>query len=276
MSSQSTSRDEHLLPIPGSPSPLRTWLFDAKTSDDETSSYTSFLNRLSKSSTTSTKPGSESEYIITAESEPDCDSLSPTRCSTPCPILNREGESQNEGAANYSGPTRPNSPISDLGPELSTCEANPQPLRTEVDIALCHKIRGLKHFAHWPYRQIATATGVALSTVYRIAHPPYTPTRNRIRGRHSTLRTPNREKLISLATASAENRRKPYTEIARMAGLNACDRTLRRTMSSAGYHRRVTGKKPFLSNKTRVVGIPTSPSFSKFSFFLFFFLFTYY
>ena len=56
-----------------------------------------------------------------------------------------------------------------------------------------------------------------------------------------------------------------------MAGLNACDRTLRRTMSSAGYHHHVARKKPFLSNKTRVVGIPTSPSFSKFSFFLFFF-----
>ena len=175
MSSQSTSRDEHLLPVPGSWSPLRTWLFDAETSNDETSSYISFLNWPSTSSTISTKPVSESEYTITADSEPDCDSLSPTCCSTPCLIPNGVGESQNEDAANYSGLSRPKSFISDLGPELSTFKANPQPLRTEVDIALCHKIRGFKNFAHWPYRQIATATGVALSTVYRIAHLPHTP-----------------------------------------------------------------------------------------------------
>ena len=41
-------------------------------------------------------------------------------------------------------------------------------------------------------------------------------------------------------------------------------------MSSAGCHRCVARKKPFLSNETRVVGIPTSPSFSKFSSPLFF------
>jgi len=270
MSSQSTSRDEHLLPVPGSPSPLRTWLFDAETSDDETSSYISFPNRPLTASTTSTKPCSESEYIIAADSEPDCNLQSPTRCSTPCPIFNRDGKTQVEGGADSSSTSHPNSPISDLGPEPSSLETNPQPLRTEVDVGLCHKIRGLKHFAHWPYRQIATATGVALSTVYRIAHPPHTPTRNSVRGRHSILRTPNRQKLITLATASAENRRKPYAEIARMAGLNACDRTLRRTMSSAGYHRRVARKKPFLSIKTRAVGNPKSPSLCIFfTFFLY-------
>ena len=89
--------------------------------------------------------------------------------------------------------------------------------------------------------------------MYQIAHPPLTPIRNNIRGRHSILRTPQREKLITLATASAVNRRKPYSEIAEMAGLSVCDRTLRRTMASSGYHRRVARKKPFLSAKTRQV-----------------------
>ena len=256
MSSQSTTQDEPLLPVPGTPSPLRTWLFDAETSDDDDTSCIIYPNHPSTSSTTSTKPGSESEYIIAADAEPDDDSLSPTRYSTPCPIPNIEGNSQDP--TNSSGTTRPNSPVSDLGPEPRTLETNHQPLRTEVDIALCHKIRALKHFAHWSYRQISTATGVALSTVYRIAHPPTTPTHNRVRGRHSILRTPNRQKLISLATASAVNRHKPYTEIARMAGLNACERTLRRTMASAGYHRRVARKKPFLSAKTRAVSFLVS------------------
>jgi len=253
MSSQSTSRDEHLLPVPGSPSSLHTWLFDAETSDDD-SSIISFPNRASTSSTsstsstTSTKPGSDSEYIIVGDSEPDYDPLSPTRYSTPSPILNTEEQSEN--SVNSSHTSRPNTPVSYLGPEPSTLETNPQPLRTEVDIAICHKIRGLKHIARWPYRQIATATGVALSIVYRIAHPPFTPTRNGVRGRHSILRTPNRQKLISLVTTLAANRPKPYTKIARMAGLNACERTLSGTMSSTGYHCRVARKKPFLSAKT--------------------------
>ena len=125
MSSQSTSWDEHLLSVPVSPSPLHTWLFDAETSDDETSFYISFPNWPLTSSTTSTKPCSESEYIIAADSEPDCDLLSPTRCSTPCRIFNREGKTQVEGAADSSGTSHPNSPISDLGPEPSGLETNP-------------------------------------------------------------------------------------------------------------------------------------------------------
>lgn len=146
-------------------------------------------------------------------------------------------------------------PISDIGPEPANSELRGSSLRTEVDFGLCHKIRALKHYANWSYRQIATATGVALSTVYRIAHPPLTPIHSRLRGRHSTLRTPQREKLITLATSSAENRRKSYTEIAQMAGITACNRTLRRTMSSAGYHRRIARKKPYLSSKTRQVRV---------------------
>lgn len=147
----------------------------------------------------------------------------------------------------------PETPISDLGPDPASVAVRGIPPCTEVDFPLCHKIRALKHYAHWPYRQIATATGVALSTVYRIAHPPLTPIRSRLRGRHSILRTTQRERLIVLATSSAENRRKSYTEIAQMAGITACSRTLRRTISSAGYHRRIARKKPYLSSKTRQV-----------------------
>ncbi|PWW76358.1 hypothetical protein C7212DRAFT_186130, partial [Tuber magnatum] len=117
------------------------------------------------------------------------------------------------------------------------------------------KIQVLKHFAQWFYRHIATVTGVALSTVYWIAHPPLTPIRKDIRGRHSILRSSQREKLITLATASVENRCKPYMEIAKMAGFGVCGRTLHCTMASSGYHRRVAPKKPFLSTKTRRVSL---------------------
>jgi len=246
--SGSTILDEPHLPVPGSPSALRTWLFDAETSDDD--SDVSFGNGPLTTSTTSTKPGSESEYLIDTDSEPGYSTPSP------CAILNTSLSTANAHA------TRSETPVSDPGPEPrpGSSVLNMRPLRTEVNVALSHKIRALKHFAHWPYRQISAATGVALSTVYRIAHPPVTPPHKNMRGRHSILRTPHRERLIGLATASAENRRKPYFEIARMAGLTACDRTLRRTMSSAGYHRRVARKKPFLSNKTRLVCMPPSDS----------------
>lgn len=148
----------------------------------------------------------------------------------------------------------PETPISDLGPEPANSELRGLPLRTEVDFGLCHKIRALK--PNWSYRQIATATGVALSTGYFIAHSPLAPIRGHLRGRHSTLRTTQCEKLITLATASAENRRKSYTEIAHMAGITACNRTLRRTMSSAGYRRPIARKKPYLSGKTCQVRVP--------------------
>lgn len=243
MSSRSSHQSRPSLPVPGSPSPLRTWLFDAETTDDDDDySNISFPNRPLTTSTTSTKPGSESEYSIVTIPDPEYGTPSPSSIPNPSPST-----PQNT--------LRAETPVSDLGPEpmLGLGETNFPSLRTEIDLALCHKIRALKHFAHWSYRQISTATGVALSTVYRIAHPPMTPTHKKTRGRHSILRTPQREKLVILATASAENRRKPYIEIAQMAGLTACERTLRRTMASAGYHRRVARKKPFLSSKTRLV-----------------------
>lgn len=269
----------HIPPVPGSPSHLRTWLFDAETSDDS-GSDAFCQNPPSTTSTTSTKPGSELETIIDSDCEFDCATPTPGPFSTsthwhPGPVVPEpETESNRKPCSSPMhslaklsdelGPPNtpcPESPISDLGPEQANPEQLEPLLRTEVNFALCHKIRALKHYAHWPYRQIATATGVALSTVYRIAHPPITPTRSGLRGRHSILRTPQRKKLITLATSSAENRRKSYTEIAQIAGITACNRTLRRTMISAGYHRRIARKKPYLSSKTRQVRV-LSRSFS--------------
>ena len=76
----SPNRDQHIPPVPGSPSLLRTWLFDAETSDDD-DSYFSFPNRPYTSSTTSTKPGSELDTILDVDSEPDNNPP-----SIPCPI----------------------------------------------------------------------------------------------------------------------------------------------------------------------------------------------
>jgi len=39
---------------------------------------------------------------------------------------------------------------------------------------------------------------------------------------------------------------KPFTEIFYLAGVQACEKTLRPAFAQAGYHRRVARKKPFL------------------------------
>ena len=77
----------HILPIPGSPSHLRTWLFDAETSDDSGSEAFS-LNRPSTTSTTSSKPGSELETIMDSDCEFDCS------IPTPGPITTTSDEGQ--------------------------------------------------------------------------------------------------------------------------------------------------------------------------------------
>ena len=227
MSSHSTDADRYLLPVPGSPSPLRTWLFDTEIFDNDYSDF-SGPNWPSTSSTTSTKPGSELDYhIVDADSEPDCGP------STPSALHN----SAIQNTTTTSITLHPGTPVSDLGSDPGNSDTSTLALRTEVDSTLCHKICALKHFAHWTYCQISAATEVTLSAVYCIAHPPLTPIWSHTRGRHSILWTPQRNQLIDLATASAENCRKPYSEISCMAGLDACDWTLRRTMSSARYHR---------------------------------------
>lgn len=89
-------------------------------------------------------------------------------------------------------------------PEITTQE--PSKDRVELTVEMRSKIRALYHLAHWPFRKIASITGVSLTTVYRVAKPPITPQRNRVRGRPFLLRSPQRKQLIATATASAENR----------------------------------------------------------------------
>ena len=81
--SGSTIQDEPNLPVPESPSLLRTWLFDAESSDDD--SDISSPNGPLTTSTTSTKPASESEYLIDtdSESEPGYITLSPSAIPNP-------------------------------------------------------------------------------------------------------------------------------------------------------------------------------------------------
>jgi len=116
-----------------------------------------------------------------------------------------------------------------------------------------HKIRALRHIAQWSYRGIAQKTRISLSTVYRIAHPISTPVRHKVGRRPAILTLQLRKRLVNLATATATNRRKPLTEIAYMAGVQANNKTLRCAFAEEGYHRRVARKKPFLKPQHKTV-----------------------
>jgi len=149
-----TNQSEFNLPVPKSPSALRTWLFDAETADEDDSNI-SFPNRLLTTSTTSTKPGTEFEYLIDTDSEPGMECRSPSPCAICNSTSQREVQGANGEAASGLEFDPPNSlrfatPVSDLGPEprLATSEWLIPALCTEVDIALRHKIRSLKHYVH--------------------------------------------------------------------------------------------------------------------------------
>ena len=137
-------------------------------------------------------------------------------------------------------------------------------MRSQISSPMRHKIRALRHIAQWTYRHIAEKTGISLSTVYRIAHPVSTPVPSQVR-RCPIMLTPHlRSKLVNLATSTAANRRKPLAEIAFMAGIQANNRTLRRSFAEEGYHRRVARKKPFLKPQHKRVRSTFSLFFSSF------------
>lgn len=100
--------------------------------------------------------------------------------------------------------------------------------------------------------QISEATGIPQSTVSDIStgETPRTPSK-RQKGTGVLITTPDRERLVALATESAFNRRRPLSEIAELAGITACARTLRTTFARMGYHRRIARIKPFLTQPAK-------------------------
>jgi hypothetical protein len=69
------------------------------------------------------------------------------------------------------------------------------------------------------------------------------------RGRHPLLSTPLRQRLVSYATASHEQRLKPLRQIAHELNINVGERTLTKAFAKKGYHRRVATEKPLLTPK---------------------------
>jgi len=138
----------HVPPVPGSSSHLRTWLFNSETSDDS-NSIAFCLNPTSTTSTTSTKPGSESECVIYSDCELGCGTPTPKSGAPLGQVTTESGtESQSESSAlnlllliklcqDSPNTLGPETPISDLGSEPANSEIRKQHLCTEVDFTLC-------------------------------------------------------------------------------------------------------------------------------------------
>lgn len=93
-----------------------------------------------------------------------------------------------------------------------------------------------------------------MSTLHRIIHSAHISEKNAyLRGGQKASISPEvKRSLIETATACARNRRLPYTEVAKLAGVTASATCLRRVFESEGYHRRIARIKPFLSPEAKV------------------------
>jgi transposase len=108
-------------------------------------------------------------------------------------------------------------------------------------------IHALRYHAGWKYSQISRELEIPYETVRQCALSQITP--QKPRGRPPLLNTPLRQRLVSHATASHEQRLKPLREIAHELGINVDRRTLAKAFDKEGYHRRVATEKPLLTPK---------------------------
>ena len=202
-------------------------------------------------------PPSQSKFASNSDSESefqDLNSISETDFHIPSPNPSQISIPYSLYSTSSSSLSDTTSTPSQVQQDITTPSASRhQRTRHEISPSMASKIRALRHLAGLSYRSIAAKTHVSLSTVYQIGHLPSTPQRKSRMGRPHLLGAAERKKLITLATASASNRRKPLTEIALLAGIQASSQTLQRSFAHEGYHRRIARKKPFLPPKNKAV-----------------------
>ena len=96
-------------------------------------------------------------------------------------------------------------------------------------------------------RQISFAQNIPISTAHRVCSLlPATP-QNFRSGRKKIINTPTRKYLVSIAIQNAYHRRLAYTDVAKIAGVEACEKTLRAAFAAEGYGHRSARKKPYLT-----------------------------
>lgn len=191
---------------------------------------------------------SESSFSTHSHGSPDYDSdLGQALQYLPFDILSQESHSSISSSTSEASTLAGD----ELDPPMTELQVV---THTQLSAEVKAQVQALRHIALWPYRKIAESINLPLTTVFRAAQqsPSSTPlstTRSATRGRHPILSPEIRRKLMDVATTSAETRRKSFTEIAYLAGIHACEKTLRQAFALEGYHRRVARKKPFLTLK---------------------------
>ena len=100
-------------------------------------------------------------------------------------------------------------------------------------------------------RHISIAQNIPISTVHRICCLPVTPQKFRS-GRKKIINTPTWKYFVSIATQDAYHRRLAYSEVAKIAGVQACEKTLRAAFAAEGYGCRSAPKKPYLTVTTKL------------------------
>jgi hypothetical protein len=101
-------------------------------------------------------------------------------------------------------------------------------------------------------RQISIAHNILISTVHRICSLlPATPQKFRS-GRKKIINTPTWKYLVSIATQDAYHCRLAYTEVAKIAGVQASEKNLLVAFAAEGYGRRSARKKLYLTLTTKL------------------------
>ena len=109
------------------------------------------------------------------------------------------------------------------------------------------QIRTLRHNAGWNYQRISRELEIPYETVRQCCLRQTTP--QKPRGRRPILNTPTRQRLVTHATCSREQRLKPFGQIAAKLGIKVDTRTLTKAFNKEGYYRRVATEKPLLTPK---------------------------
>jgi len=112
------------------------------------------------------------------------------------------------------------------------------------------RIQTLFFDAHHTRSQICLETGYSYNQVCHAITHRLTPQKKRC-GRRVLLNTPQRKRLIQWATASQENRETPWIEIPGILGLDCGEWAIRTAFKKEGFARRVSRKKPPLSEENR-------------------------
>lgn len=113
------------------------------------------------------------------------------------------------------------------------------------------KIQTLRHEAGWSYPHIGIRMGILTSTVYDVANTPATP--RKPQGRHAMIDEEKLARPVGFITSSSDGRRMSYKQLGQHCRINANDCTIQRALSSAGYHRCIAVRKPFLNERAKTL-----------------------